>query len=310
MKKTTNSALLTETINKTDTNSATTSRFPAIYLTRAGVMYIAVNLILVLTAINYSNHNILVIAFFLMSLLAVSLVMAVRVFRSMELCLGEVRPVFVGQDIIIPVSINTKTTGDAIPLQIKLILENREPVIGTTKLPSGESDWEHIRLTPNKRGRYNIINMQVSSSFPFGLFRIRRSFAVSHTYWVYVTPLDQTARNGVKKNRRSSERGDSVFLRQYRLGDPVRRIHKKSLAMGQHILVKDIEARKTDSQWLQWDTLPKLAGEKRLQILTRQVLDAEQQGRPYGLSLPNMKINPAVGETHKHQCLRVLAEFE
>jgi uncharacterized protein (DUF58 family) len=100
-----------------------------------------------------------------------------------------------------------------------------------------------------------------------------------------------------------------VFLRQYRLGDPVRRIHKRSLAMGQNILVKDMEARAPDSQWLQWDGFSGLATEQRLQVLTRKVLDADKQGRTYGLAMPTGKINPAVGEAHKHRCLRMLAEF-
>jgi uncharacterized protein (DUF58 family) len=113
----------------------------------------------------------------------------------------------------------------------------------------------------------------------------------------------------VKKTKRGKERGDSVFLRQYRLGDPVRRIHKKSLAMGQNILVKDIEVQAPDSQWLQWDKVRGLPIEQRLQVLTRQVLDADKQGKAYGLSLPNKKINPARGDAHKHQCLRTLAEF-
>jgi uncharacterized protein (DUF58 family) len=263
----------------------------------------------VLTAINYSSHNILVIALFLLSLFAVSMVMAVRVFRNLDCSLGEVRPAFLGQDVLIPVNIKAKPSDDATPVEIKLVLEGGESFVRTITLPSRESGMEQIHLTLSKRGRYNLINVQISSSFPFGLFRVRRSFAVSQTLWVYATPWDQTSTTGVKKNRRGNERGDSVFLRQYRLGDPVRRIHKKSLAMGQHILVKDMEPQSTDSQWLRWDGLPEMATEPRLQLLTRQVLDAERKGRPYGLSLPNRKINPAIGEAHKHQCLRMLAEF-
>ena len=79
--------------------------------------------------------------------------------------------------------------------------------------------------------------------------------------------------------------------------------------MGHNILVKDIEAQAPDSQWLQWDKTPDLATEQRLRVLTRQVLDADKQGKAYGMLLPNKKINPARGEAHKHQGLRLLAEF-
>jgi uncharacterized protein (DUF58 family) len=299
----------TNTADSQNTIAKAANQFPLVIPTRQGVMYLVVNLILWLTAINYSNHNILIVALFLLSLLAVSLVMAVRVFRGVELSLGEIRPVFMGQEVRVPIHFKLKRSGDAIPLDIKMELESGESIVRSLKLQGDESGVEQLCLSPGKRGRYRLVNMQISSSFPFGLFRIRRSFTVSQTFWVYVTPWDEMKNSGVKKTRRGSERGDSVFLRQYRLGDPVRRIHKKSLAMGQNILVKDIEAQAPDSQWLQWDKTPDLATEQRLQVLTRQVLDADRQGKAYGMSLPNKKINPARGESHKHQCLRLLAEF-
>ena len=283
--------------------------FPKIALTRPGVMYLVVNLILMVTAVNYSNHNILVVALFLLSLFAVSLVMAVRMLRGVGLSLGEIRPVFSGQNVRVPVNLSLKAGSDAIALEIKFELDNGVSIIRNLKAPESGSGIEQIPLSPEKRGRYTLIKVQIASSFPFGLFRLRRSFPASNTFWVYATPLNKTTARGVRKNKRSNERGDSVFLRQYRVGDPVRRIHKKSLAMGQNILVKDVEAKAPDSQWLQWDGLRDLATEQRLQALTRQVLDAEQQGRTYGLAMPTGKINPAVGEAHKHRCLRMLAEF-
>ncbi|WP_455210480.1 hypothetical protein [Kaarinaea lacus] len=291
----------------------TANRFPLITLTRPGTMYLVVILILLLTAINYSNHNILVVALFLLSLLVVSLVMAVRVFRGVELSLGEIKQVFAGQEVHVPVNFKRRSAGDAIALQIIVWLDNGDSLLSSLNLPGSESGIEQFSLSPRKRGRYNLIKVQISSSFPFGLFRVRRSFDVAQSFWVYVAPADDatttTTKSGVRKTKRGKERGDSVFLRQYRLGDPVRRIHKKSLAMGQNILVKDIEVKAPDSQWLLWESLPDLAIEKRLQILTRQVLNADQQGRNYGLALPKGKVNPARGEAHKHQCLRMLAEY-
>jgi uncharacterized protein (DUF58 family) len=290
------------------TTSATNS-FPKIALTRQGVMYLVVNMILMLTAVNYSNHNILVVALFLLSLFAVSLIMAVRMLRGVALSLGEIRPVFLGQDVHIPVKLSLQHSSDAIALEIKIDLDNGDSAMRGVKSPESSSGIETICLSPGKRGRYRLIKVQIASAFPFGLFRLRRTFPASATFWVYATPLDKTTTHGVRKNKRGSERSDSVFLRQYRLGDPVRRIHKKSLAMGQNILVKDMEAQAPNSQWLLWDGFADMATEQRLQALTRQVLDAERQGRTYGLAMPGGRINPAVGEAHKHRCLRMLAEY-
>ena len=313
MQKTNKTAFFTELAANPEPPNAVAQAvipLPVVTPTRPGIMYLVVNGILLLTAINYSNHNILIVALFLLSLFVVSLVMAWRYFRGLELALGEVRPVFAGQDAYLAVNIKFNHCGDSLPLEMKVELDPGEPVVHATRVATDKPSVAQIPLTPGKRGRYNLIKLQISSTFPFGLFRIRRSLAVGQTFWVYANPAEDTTQRKSRNAGSGDEPGEGILLRQYRVGDPVRRIHKKSLAMGQNILVKDVEAQTSDMHWLQWDSLPELGNEQRLQTLTRRVLEAEQRGSPYGLSLPNGKINPAAGEAHKHQCLRMLAEYQ
>ena len=49
--------------------------------------------------------------------------------------------------------------------------------------------------------------------------------------------------------------------------------------------------------------------DERLGILTGWVLEMERELRPYGLSLPGVRIEPAQGDTHREACLRVLALY-
>ena len=61
---------------------------------------------------------------------------------------------------------------------------------------------------------------------------------------------------------------------------------------------------------LDWSALPThLDEEQRLSRLTAWVLRADQDGRRYGLLLPQTHIAPELGRDHRDRCLRELALF-
>ena len=49
--------------------------------------------------------------------------------------------------------------------------------------------------------------------------------------------------------------------------------------------------------------------ELRLSQLCLWILIAEEAGFEFGLRLPEIEIQPAIGETHRHRCLEQLARF-
>lgn len=307
------SAVKSSLISEASANSP--RQFPSISLTRQGTMFLVVSLILLLTAINYSNHNILLVALFLLSLFAVSLLNAVRYIIGVALSLSDVRSIFMGQEAQLFINVNLSNFSDPLTAQIDVVFETKGSISRDCSVAAEQTSTTTVVFKPVRRGRYCIKGLEMTTAFPFGLFRVRRQYAATRTFWVYPKPADDLqSTSGSETNKSGNEAGESIALRQYRLGDPVRRIHKKSLAMGQRILgqsilVKDVEAQAPNSQWLQWDRLQDLETERRLRVLTRQVLDEHQQGNAYGLSLPKIMINPASGEIHKHKCLRALAEY-
>jgi uncharacterized protein (DUF58 family) len=64
-----------------------------------------------------------------------------------------------------------------------------------------------------------------------------------------------------------------------------------------------------ETEWLEWAALEGLDDETRLSQLCQWVLTADAQRRRYGLRLPDIEIDPALGEQHRIRCLRALAAF-
>ena len=89
-----------------------------------------------------------------------------------------------------------------------------------------------------------------------------------------------------------------------------RNVAWKALARGGPMLTKQYAAAQGGDVLLDWSALPThLDEEQRLSRLTAWVLRAEQDGRRYGLLLPQTHIAPELGRDHRDRCLRELALF-
>lgn len=73
--------------------------------------------------------------------------------------------------------------------------------------------------------------------------------------------------------------------------------------------MKQFSAAQGQELWLDWSQLPHLASERKLELLTRWILDAEAQGLLYGLRLPGTAIVPQRSPSQRAECLRALALF-
>ena len=73
-------------------------------------------------------------------------------------------------------------------------------------------------------------------------------------------------------------------------------------------MTKQFEGSAQTTQWLDWH-MTHGDVEQRLSQLARWILDADEQGQPYGLHLPGNDIPAGQGELHRHRCLEALALF-
>jgi uncharacterized protein (DUF58 family) len=98
-------------------------------------------------------------------------------------------------------------------------------------------------------------------------------------------------------------------LRAYQSGVPLKHMAWKVLARGGEPAVRSYSAPAVDPEWLDWAALDGLDDEARLSQLCGWVLAADAQRRRYGLRLPDLEIEPGLGEQHRVRCLRALAAF-
>jgi uncharacterized protein (DUF58 family) len=189
------------------------------------------------------------------------------------------------------------------------------------RLRSGESVARTYTFAPTRRGELIFQQVQVSTSFPFGLFVKRFSFERHQRAVVFpeVHPIDRVDGRVASASAQDVKgpgfvRADVVEgLRNFQQGDPLRRVHwKHSLRSGQ-LFVADRDRANAIEVEVVLEIPARAAGSLVEEHVTRaasKVHAYHQYGwnvsfRAEGISLP-----PASGRRHRNEILSFLAFYE
>jgi len=278
--------------------------------TRQSFSFGAVLLLMLLGAINYNLSLGYLLTFLLATSGGLTMLYTFRNLARLEIHAGHVEPVFAGEQARFVFHFNNP--GSLTRHQIHLHDDDGHETV--FDLPAQRSTPVELALPATKRGWLDSGRLTLYTRFPLGLFKAWSYLHFDVRALVYPKPAAPqplpvaAAPDGSGK---TPVRGDEDFfgLRNYVAGDALPRIAWKALAREQGLQVKQFSAQQGQELWLDWSQLPDIASERKLELLTRWVLDAEAQGLHYGLRLPGLELPPGYGTKHRTQCLRALALF-
>jgi uncharacterized protein (DUF58 family) len=183
-------------------------------------------------------------------------------------------------------------------------------------MPRGSCQCE-LWMTPQQRGRLRPGPVQLSSTYPLGLFRCWTYIQPAWEALVYPKPerclIPSTATGlGPEAAEGTATVGVETLagLRPHLPGEPLTRVSWKHVARGQGWYTKQFEETQKASLWLRFDRTPGQDREHRLRHLCWQVLQCAQTQTPFGLVLGAQVFQPTVGTAHMKACLQALALFE
>ncbi len=169
-----------------------------------------------------------------------------------------------------------------------------------------------VSLPAQRRGWMRPGRMRLWTDQPLGLFVIWSWLNPDLAILVYpaaevsAPPFPKGSQG--QSERASAADGDEFSgLRDYRSGDPQRRIAWKASARHESLLVRETERLVDDDLYFAHAALAGLDNEARIRRLTAWILAAEAARRSYALELPDQRIGPGLGDSHRHACLRALA---
>lgn len=281
--------------------------------TRTGYFFACVLVLMLIAAINYSLSLGFMLTFLLAGMGSTSMLHTFRNLARLEISPGRVEPVFAGDtaqfDLVLA---NPSMTRFAVGIK-RARIKDAEPAFGD--ILSESHLTLPLRQLASKRGRLACGRLEIFTEYPVGLFHAWSYVDFGATCLVYPRPDPGAGALPLNANSKGEGNvpiaGDEEFqsLRAYKPGDTPRQIAWKALARGQGLLVKEFGATASADLWLDYDMLHGLDMEARLSRIAWWVLEAERAQLAYGLRLPTLTLNPAIGATHRNQCLEALALY-
>lgn len=280
--------------------------------TRAGLGFAAALAVMLVTSINYNLSLGYGLVFLLGGAATASIVHAFRNLLGLSLRPGRCEPVFAGEAAGFRLLIDNPRPSRRPALRLRA-----HGQVGAFELGPSTESTVVLGCPTTRRGRLPLGRSVIETTWPLGLIRAWSVFVPDADCVVHPSPEaaapplpdDGTEGAGTSASMRDGD-DDFAGLRAHRSADSPRHVAWKALARGGPMLTKQYSAARGGDLLLAWSALPgHLDDEQRLSRLTAWVLRAEQDGRHYGLHMPNTRIAPGHGHDHRDRCLRELALF-
>ena len=293
-----------------------TQRNVYILPTRAGFLFAATLLLLLVASINYQLNLGYLLTFLLAGSGAVSMHLTHGTLRGLTLHLHPVAAVHAGDAALLEVVL---TTPGAARWGIGLRVEpapTRSP--SWTDVQAGGQATVRLSFIPERRGRHDVPTLVAETRFPLGLFRAWAVWRPAAQLLVYPKPERPAAAlppaspvAGGTAQARRSEGADFEGIRAYRRGDPMKLVVWKKAARafetGGELVSRDSSSSAHFQLWLDWQRCAGLADEERLSRLAAWVVAAHRAGADFGLRLPGLELPLGQGEAQRRASLEALA---
>jgi uncharacterized protein (DUF58 family) len=282
--------------------------------TRYGYGFGLLLLVMLLGSMNYSNSMAFALTFLLAGLGLVSMHHTHANLVNIVVRGGRVQAAFAGDTARFVLELENPAAPPRYALRAGW---SDQTPLGSTDLAGQQGGTLTLTLPAARRGWLPAPRFSVLTEFPLGLFHAWTWIELDMACLVYPRPAPKGERppatSGGTGPRAGMRQGQEEFagLRSYQRGDAMRSIHWKSMSKLQTPQVKLFAETLEKELWLDWSSMPPAwDAERRLSQMARWVLDAESDGRSYGLRLPEFSQAPGRGELHRHECLKALALYE
>lgn len=282
---------------------------------RAGALFGATLLVLLLGSINYSLSLGFMLTFMLTGLGLAGMVHTARNLARLGISVGRAEPVFAGEVAQFRLFLESRVPFDRPAILARHLASGAQLV---ADVPAGGTAEIVLGVPAARRGWMPVGRVMLETRFPLGLFRAWSYVEPDARCLVYPRPersalpaaSERDAAAGSAQARRAGN-DDFSGLRSYQRADSPRHVAWKAVARSGEMLTKQFTGEAAQELWLDWQLLPaSLAVETRLSRLAGWVLEAERAGASYGLRLPGVELAPARGDAHRAACLQALALHE
>jgi len=285
--------------------------------TTSGGILILVLFAMLLASMNYSNNMGYILCFLLVSLMLVSYLLTRSNIKGLEAINLQVQAAFAGEMISCSFDLNNRSSRNLTGIYCSGFNGIcHGDFSGPINIPAGSCVTVKIILSAPQRGIFRLKRLTLFSIYPLGLFQARGELETDLIYLVY--PKPEGTRQWPESETYEEESGEGFYsrggddfigVRPYRPGESMHHIDWKAVARGRPLNIKEFTGGGSDQLWFSFSQLQGLDIEKRLSQLTRWILEADQEGREFGLGMPQRTLPLDCSPGHTVKCLETLATY-
>ncbi len=286
-----------------------------IRITRAGLFYVVITILVGVSAVNTANNLIYVVASLLLGFMLVSGIAGRANLHAVRVTIRFPEEIYA--ETPTPVQIRIKNPRRFLPVFLVHVRIADHSCLFPYLDPQGSEDrWIHV--TFRRRGRIRVPPTIISSNFPFHFFTRYRIVAESRELVVFprllrcpfpalpARPVPPAFR-GTTDSHKTGEDPDFLGIREYQPGDPLKRIHWKSSAKTGRLLSKEYVSAVGEKIILDLKDLPEKEPERRISCAAFWVVTLMRRGIAVGLVLGNTRHPPKNHRAHRRKLLTALA---
>lgn len=285
--------------------------------TRSGLIFSVLLFILLIGSINYNKSLGFAFTFFLVGIGNVLLYSCWKNLAGLHLKSGGAPSIVSGQTASFCVQI--ENTDNVLRPSIHISQHGIEFEIADIAPLSIQQ--MHFKIKSLQRGWLNAGRFRLSTQYPAGLFVAWTWIDLSMRCLVYPKPVSDEKIMSLYTNAgdesKQLENGNNEYdqLKKFSDGDNWRQICWKTAAKSNILYSKQFKGGTIQNQWINWFEI-KANGQEindvelKISIMARLVIDSHEQQHNYGLILPASRVEPAAGNVHFQQCMRLLALFD
>lgn len=260
---------------------------------------------------NYQNNLMLLLCYFLLALMLITLFSSYQNFARLTIRATPVKPVYAGESALLSMKISAPADAEPVHGQIEVTWWQQPGPLTI----DADRHGPHFSLpfVTRTRGIITLPRVTISSLFPLGLYRCWTHLDFQQTVTVYPRPIPCQVTLYPDENEGGDTRveqfghDDFYALRGYQAGEPLQRIAWKNIAKGGEWVSKTFSEPQRQTGYLRLASGEPV--ETALGKLAFQVNALSERDAYFGLQLGHIHIAPGTGESHKHQCLSALARF-
>lgn len=265
--------------------------------TKSGPYYAGVLFIMFVISLSYGHSLAYATSFTFFSLIVISSISTnynlsgVRIGEVYD-CISES-----GKDTEVKLTLENVSRKDRFHILVKVVVNGKEYFSSPVDLSSGEKKSVTLGLPTMNRGVYKISRFNLTSTYPFGIFKSWKNF--KREIKIYVSPRPSSWRDLPLRDSDSNEgfhnipikTGDTFWgHRVYQQGEGWHGIDWKAYARGKGLYKKIYHSSDLQEVCIYYKYIPKHETEAILSEIAGWIEKSEVTGLNYSMQIPDTKV--------------------